>query len=63
MFQIFIGIALLGLIAIPILISILVLYQNLLENVKPKAKQKPVRAKSYYTDSNELVPAKLRIVK
>jgi len=63
MFQMLIGLAFLGLIAIPIFILILCLYQNLLENLKPKAKQKPIRAKSYDTDSDEFVPVRLRIVK
>jgi len=63
MFQMFIGLAFLGLISMPVLMLILVLYQNLLECVKPKAKQKPARARSYYTGSDELLPAKLRIVK
>jgi len=59
----FIGLALLGLMSIPVFILVLALYQNLLENVRPKAKQKPVRTKSYNSDLNELVPAQLRIVK
>lgn len=63
MFKIFIGIAFLGLIAIPVLILILGLRQNLIETIKPKVKKKPVRAKSYYEDSDELAPPKLRIVK
>jgi len=63
MFQIFIGLALLVLIAIPVFILMLVLYQNLLESMKPKVKHKPVRSKSYYTDLDELAPQQLRVVK
>lgn len=65
MFQMLIGIAFLGLITIPVFILILALRQNLLECLKPKpkAKQKHVTTKSYYKDSDELLPVKLRVIK
>ena len=57
------SLALLVVITMPVLIIILALFQNLLEGIKPKSKQKPVRKKSYYTDTDEFLPVKLRIVK
>lgn len=63
MFQVLIGIAFLGLITIPVLILILALRQNLLECLKPKAKQKPVKTRSSYKDSDELLPVRLRVIK
>lgn len=63
MFKMLTSLALLILITMPVFVLVLALYQNLIETIKPKAKQKPVRNRSYYTDTEELSQTKLRIVK
>lgn len=66
MFQIFAGIALLGLISIPIMVLILAFCQNLSEqiNVKPKQQTpKQVRSKTGYRTANRVSEGNLRIVK
>ncbi|WP_041718842.1 hypothetical protein [Alkaliphilus oremlandii] len=66
MFQIFTGIALLGLILIPILILILAFCQNLSEHINVKPKQQiptQVRTKTNYRTTNKVSESNLRIVK
>ncbi len=63
MFSLLTGMALLAIFVIIVFILILALYQNLLECMKPKAKQRPARSKPIYMSSNEFKENKLRIVK
>ncbi|MDI9475292.1 MAG: hypothetical protein ACOX0L_08545 [Natronincolaceae bacterium] len=65
MVQMWIDIIFLGLVLMPIFILFAALYQNLLEipRAEQKVRQKEIRAQPYYTESGEISPVKLRVVK
>ncbi len=63
MVKTFISLAFLSLITIPILILVLAFYQDLIETIKPKSKQKRAVRQSYYDDSKDILQTKLKVIK
>lgn len=65
MIQMLIDVTFLGLILIPIFILFVALYKNLLEAPRSgqRIKQRRVREQTYYTEPEEVLSARLKVVK
>ena len=65
MVQMWIDITFLGMVLVPIFILFAALYQNLLEipRAEQKIRQRRAKAQLYYTEPEEILPMRLRVVK
>ena len=65
MIKMLINVTFLGLILIPVFILFVAFYQNLLEIPRSgqRIKQRRVKEQSYYTGSEEVLSARLKVVK
>ncbi len=65
MVQMWIDITFLGMVLVPIFVLFAALYQNLLEipRAEQKVRQERAKAQFYYTEPEEILPVKLRVIK